>query len=256
MADITSRYQGNVSNEGQANWRGDQVTAVPGNQSIYESSTVPLADLGVRKVVGDRVFRYARAKGAISAGMVCQYGGEVLTVVPTTASGNKADTNVFTITAATAIALNTYAEGYLTCGLGATDGNLGMTYKIKSNALGSSAGSCVLTLYDPLKAIVQNTSTWYVSQCMYLNVDTSTANQTPLGVAPIAVTTGDYFWLQTWGPAPVKGTGAVGEALVSSVSGLGTRITATSTAQMSIGAPMIALAAGTNYGLTFLTIAP
>ena len=68
MADITAYNQGEVADEGLQNWRGDQATLAPGSQSIYKSSTVKLAALGSRKVVGDRVFRYARAGGAIGAG--------------------------------------------------------------------------------------------------------------------------------------------------------------------------------------------
>ncbi|MBU2052500.1 hypothetical protein KKH13_04825 [Patescibacteria group bacterium] len=256
MADITSKLQGNVSNEGKVNWRGDQVTVAQGGQSIYDSSSVALADLGERKVVGDRVFRYAKAKVGLSAGQVAQFNSEHLeSIAFGSAITQGAGIRAFTITAATAITANTYAEGYLVCAQGATDSNLGMTYRIKSHALGSSAGTCALVLYDEIKYSVQLTSTWGVTQNIYAAANPSTANQVPLGVAPITVTTGDYFWLQTWGPAPVLGTCGVGAHLVSSVSGRATVITS-ALAQFSIGSPLVTLAAATNYDLVFLTIAP
>lgn len=256
MADITQVNQGNVSNEGKVNWRGDQSVTPQGGQSIYESSTIKLAELGERKVVGDRVFRYAKAKVGLSAGQVGQFGGEHLESIAVGSSVTQgAGMRVFTITAATAIAANTYAEGYLVCGQGATDSNLGMTYRIKSHAIGSSAGTCTFTLYDEIKYSVQLTSTWGVTQNIYAAVNPSTANQVPLGIAPITVTTGDYFWLQTWGPAPLLGTCAVGSGLVSSVSGKATVITS-ALAQQVIGSPLVTLAAATNYDLVFITIAP
>jgi hypothetical protein len=254
MADITIKNQGNVSGEGMVNWRGDQVTVSQGGQSIFDCSTVQLAELGSRKVVGDRVFRYAKSKLALSAGNIAQYGGEYLASIAVGSSITQAaGLRTFTITAATAITKDTYAEGYLVCEMGATDSNLGMCYRIKGNALGSSAGTCVLTLYDEIKYSVQLTSTWSVSQNLYIACNPSTANQAVLGVAPITVTTGDYFWLQTWGPAPILGTAAVGSGLISSVSAKATLCTATGA---PIGVPIVALAAATNYGLCFLMIAP
>ena len=254
MADITDKLQGNVSNEGKMNWRGDQVTIAQGGQSIYDSSTVQLVELGSRKVVGDRVFRHARAKGAIAAGASCQYGGETLTsIAVASAITQPAGLRSFSITAATAVSANTYADGYLVCEMGATDTNLGMVYGIKSNALGASAGTCNLTLYDEIKYAVKLTSTWRAYQNLYLNVDTASANGAPIGIAPIDVTTGDYFWLQTWGPAPVLGTAAAGDGIVNSVSG---RATVLAASNAGIGSAMVALAAATNHGLVFLTIAP
>ena len=43
MADITVREQGEVSDEGKQNWRGDQSIAPQGGQSIYKTSSIKLA---------------------------------------------------------------------------------------------------------------------------------------------------------------------------------------------------------------------
>ena len=254
MADITSKLQGNVSNEGKQNWRGDQVSAPQGGQSIYDSSSVQLAELGSRKVVGDRVFRYSKAKGDIGASMTVQYGGETLSSIAVGSSVTQpAGLRMFTVTAATAIAKDTYADGYLVCEKGATDGNLGMVYGIKGNDYGSSAGTCKLYLYDEIKSVLKLTSTWSLYQNLYMNVDSGSATGVALGISPIDVTTGDYFWLQTWGPAAVAGTVAQGSGAINSVSGLCTLMAATG---QTIGGAMKLIDAATNWGLLYLTIAP
>ena len=255
MADITSRYQGNVSDEGKMNWRGDQTTLVPGSQSILESSTVKLADLGSRKVVGDRVFRYAKAGDTIGAGFTVESGWETLTglVAIGSTSNAPAGSKTFSVTAATAIVTDTYSGGYLICEAGATDSNLGMVYGIKGNSTGPAAGTCLLSLYEPLKYVQKDTSTWSIFQNPYINVHSAYTTAACLGIAPIAVTTGDYFWLQTWGPAAVRGTAAIGDGLISSVSGKCTVVVA-SDPQMGIAVE--ALSAAANFGMVFLTVLP
>lgn len=253
MGDITSKYQGNVSDEGQQNWRGDQISAPQGGQSVFDSASVQLADLGSRKVVGDRVFRYAKAKTDLTAGMTCEYGGETLVSIALgSAITQPAGMRSFVVTAATAISANTYAEGYLTCVAGATDSNLGMLYKIKSNALGSSAGTCKLTLYDAMKFAVKLTSTYRFAQNPYI-VASASANGAVMGVAPITVTSGEYFWLQTWGPCAVNGSAAAGSGMISKVSGVSTVVLSAS-AQAVYGYPLVANTG--NNDLCWITVAP
>jgi hypothetical protein len=255
MADITSKLQGNVSNEGKQNWRGDQVSAPQGGQSIYDSSSVQLAELGSRKVVGDRVFRYSLAKADIGAAMTVQYAGEcaLKSIAVGSSVTQPAGLRTFTVTAATAISKDTYADGYLVCEAGATDSNLGMVYGIKSNDYGSAAGTCKLYLYDEIKCALKLTSTWALYQNLYMNVASGSATGVALGISPIDVTTGDYFWLQTWGPAAVAGTVAQGSGAINSVSGLCTLMAATG---QTIGGAMKLIDAATNWGLLYLTIAP
>ena len=258
MADIGTqgRYQGEVSDEGMQNWRGDQVAAPQGGQSIYKSSTYPLTDLGSRKVVGDRVFRYAKSKGIAIAGSTMQYGAETLVGLPSGGTANAAGGRTLGFPCATDIAANTYAEGYIICRKGATDSNLGMAYRVKGNSIGSSGAAvatCVLTLYDALKFRCEATSTWSMHQNMYLDVATSTANAMAAGVTPIVLASSEYFWLQTWGPAAVLGTWAAGDGIINSVSGKATVIAA-SGGQIGIGLGVGSAAA--ESGLVYLTIAP
>ena len=260
MADIGTqgRHQGEVSDESKMNWRGDQVSLPQGGQSIYKSSTNRLAALGSRKVVGDRVFRYAKSIGVAIAGSTMQYGAETLNGSSPAGISNVAGGRSFTVTAATNIALNTYAEGYLICRKGATDSNLGMIYIIKSNAVGSSGGSatCVLTLYDALKFRCEATSTWVISQNLYLDVASASADGGAAGVTPIVLASSEHFWLQTWGPASVLGAFAAGDSVINSVSGLATVLVDTASNKAQIGIAIGVGSAAAESGIVFLTIAP
>jgi hypothetical protein len=257
MADITSRYQGNVDDSDQVNWRGDQVAAPQGGQSIYDSSSIKLTELGSRKVVGDRVFRYALASGAIGAGDVAESQPETLLLV-TGGAANPAGGKQFTWYAATAMSKDTYEDGMLICGSG-TAANLGYAYKVKSHPAITATTNGTLTLYDPLKKAVNVTDTWTLQQNMYRNCIECTTGDAhhPVGVAPIAVTSGDYFWLQTWGPAGVKcGAGATG-AVCADVTGqvIAYNSTFAQSANAPVGNATMDITAS-QYGIVYLTIAP
>lgn len=258
MADITDRYQGEIEPSGKVNWRGDQVAVPQGGQSIYKTSTVQLADLGSRKVVGDRVFRYTLAAGAIGAGDVAQYGGEQL--INVTAGGtDPAGGKVFTWYAATAMSANTYAEGYLVSQSG-TATNMGFMYRVKSHPAITATTNGTLTLYDELVLQPNVTDNWSLHMNLYKNVTEMTAGTAPgIGVVPIAVTSADYFWLQTWGPAAVKcaanTAGASCQVAATGQVGLPIEATTAGSERAIIGNALHTLTAS-ERGLVFLTIAP
>jgi hypothetical protein len=259
MADITSKMQGNVSDEGQVNWRGDQVSVVQGGQSIYETSSVKLADLGSRKVVGDRVFRYALSGDTIGAGLIASRpvsdAKHMKTTIATNAvTGLKALTIVLT----TSAAANYFAEGYVHVQSG-TAANQGYMYKIKSHGSIGDTSSGVFSLYDPIKmAIASNGDKVSVYPSGYSGVIRNTDQaDPPVGIAPIAVVSGDYFWLQTWGPSPyVAGSAGVptaGGAIVAGSVGM---------AETTVGATTVIIghsihqATSAEYGHAWLSIAP
>lgn len=225
MADITLREQGNVSDEGQVNWRGDQVSVAQGGQSIYDTSSIQLAQLGSRKVVGDRVFRYALAGGSIAAAELAVTPNidakHMKTLLGTSAV---AGARTVSIVLTTSAAANYFAEGYMHVQSGSAT-KTGYMYKIKSHGSIGDAGSGVFTLYDPVKlAINSATDKISVWPNPYSGIVQCT-DQTGLsvGIAPIAVVSSDYFWLQTWGPCPfVAGSAGVptaGGALVAGSAG-------------------------------------
>lgn len=270
MADITVRNQGNVSDEGKVNWRGDQVSLTPGDQSIYETSTVQLCDLGSRKVVGDRVFRYAQAGGGvtIAAGDLVQVSpaasangclGAVSGYISVTAGTvNQSGGKVFLYYFATSAAADLFAEGYLYSQSG-TAANMGQMYRIKSHASVADTTKTSLFLYDPLTLTSNVTDKWSLAFNKYKSVTRATA-QTSIaaGVCPVSVTTGDYFWLQTWGPVNVKaGVGVTtGMSVAMGVTG---QVEGVTVVTGSVNAP-IAWAMQTltvsERGLVWLTIAP
>src|SRR3990167_8665660 len=167
MADITGFNDGQVSEEGLQNWRGDQTVVPEGGQSVFKSSSVSLARLGSRKVVGDRVFRYAQL------GTLASTPGDILQwnpvpQVPTTAGDtNPAGNKLFTYfkTASTAAA-NFFAEGYLHCVSG-TAANTGLMYRIKSHHACAADTNLALTLYDPLEVAINVTDKYVVSANPY-----------------------------------------------------------------------------------------
>jgi len=157
MADITGYNQGEVNDSGKVNWRGDQVTVTQGNQSHLQSSTVPLAELGSRLVVGDRIFRYARADGAVAAGDLQKAGAAIAgetSVVQTTAGAQIVGAKTWNYYTATALSANDLAEGTL---LVCSGTNPGYQYRIKSHPAIGTTSTGTLTLYDSI-AIAANSA--------------------------------------------------------------------------------------------------
>lgn len=264
MARITAFQSGNVSDEGKQNWRGDQVSVTPGNQSVFDTSSVPLAELGARKVVGDRVFRYAQAGATISeAGAVC--GSVINADTPATVGGlGYSGQKVFTYYASTNKGANFFAEGYLICHT-ATDGNEGLMLRIKSHTAAAATGSANITLnlYDalPLDVVTSAASKWFACANPYKGVVPTTGGvSAPAGVTPIAVSTSDYFWLQTWGPTPVRAaacTSAGNVVVVGATTGAAIGLVQSNTvpAPAVLGCSMQVFTASAK-SLLFLMIAP
>ena len=259
MADITQLHGGNVNDSGKVNWRGDQNSPPQGGQSIYDSSSVPLADLGSRLVAGDRVFRYAKAAGSIGAGD-CAQAGAASVILATAGDTNAAGGKVFTWYSATAVAKNYWAEGYLICQSG-TAANLGHLYRIKSHDAIGTTSDGTLNLYDPLKLAINVTDKYSIFQNKYIGLTENTAGTAiSRGFAPIAVTSADYFWLQTFGPAAIKSSGvsAVGHALAAGATGqvedqiIGTTAGPLQNRLAIAGQVMTA----SQFGLAFIEIAP
>jgi len=202
---------------------------IPVNQGIYEQDTTQRAKLGTRLVVGDRTFYYAK----LSASANCS-GGDVLCAPQVIASHQGAiiqaaaattGANTITITAGTAFTVNQYAEGYISVATGVGKGQM---YRIKSHPVIATAATGSITLYDSLPASVASGPVGF-TPCLFNLVKVGSAElDIPVGVAPIAVTATNYFWLQTWGPAAPRHVGAtvVGGALaLGTLGGLSNFIT-------------------------------
>ena len=254
MARITVRNQGEVEDSGKVNWRGDQVSTPQGGQGVYDTAAIKLADLGARKVVGDRVFRYAKAGGALAAGDLLETKAVTLNSV-TAGLASPAGGKVFAFYAATAITKDFFAEGNIISQSG-TAGNMGHYYRIKdhpANAAGTSDMN--VTLYDRLEKIANVADEWTITQNAYVNVQQQTAVAgVTVGLAPVAVSSGDYCWLQTWGPASVKG-GAIAAGLPICAGATGAVTAPVATTGARIGFTMSIITAS-QRGVAFLQIAP
>ena len=207
---ITVRSQGEMEESGKVNWRGDQVSA-PSAQGIYQASQVQLDQLGARRVVGDRVFRYAKAGGAVTVGELQRSSltpdGEN-NVTQTTAGHHNIGQKTLNLYSSGSVGANAYAEGYVCVVNGTTPGPM---YRIKSHADIAATATGTLTLYDPLVTTHTAADEVSVLRNMYLGVSQCLSTGAgPAGVAPVSATTNDYFWLQTWGPCSVLGSTGTG----------------------------------------------
>ena len=94
-------------------------------------------------------------------------------------------------------------------------------------------------------------------------VQPTTITNAAVGVTPVALTSGYYGWLQTWGPAALLDTGAswvVGDQLASAETGAaGAAILLDSSGapdNQSIGYSMYIVPATPDFGFVNLTISP
>lgn len=270
MADITAVQTGEVGDSmGKVNWHLGPGAVSPGGQSINKSSSVQLADLGQRLVVGDRVFRYAQL-GAIAAvqGDLLQFpASSVKGFCELLATGGNTDGSggkTFTFYCATSHAADFFAEGMLISQSG-TAGNLGAFYRIKTHASVSDTANATLVLYDALQKAVNVTDKWSVYQNPYKLVTQNTAGTVAaVGVLACPATTNDYVWIQTWGPCAIKSQTAVGGVVVgnqlgAAATGAAVGFIATGTGGTPvnpIGEFLYAAPVASERNLAFIRIAP
>lgn len=259
---IVVRNQGEVEDSGLVNWRGDQTVVPQGGQGVYQASTVQLARLGSRKVVGDRVYRYARAGagGTISAGQLCQApdsnAGEI-SVVQTTAGQHNIGQKTLNLYSSGSVGADEYNEGYVFVCEGTTPGPM---YRIKDHGDIAATATGTLTLYDALVTTHTAADQVSVLRNMYNKVvECGATGDVPVGVSPITVTTNDYFWLQTWGPCAIfnsTGTGIVAKGGMAFVGGTGAVQPATAAGTSPMVGIGMALATANEESPIFLMIAP
>lgn len=239
----------------------DPIIPVP--QSIYEpDATTQRAPLGTRLRIADRSYYYAVASASVAGGTLLCSTNPIAShqsgifAVAAASVGAKAITG----TSSAAVTVNLYAEGYFGVASGT---NVGEMYRIKSNAAGSTGFS--ITLYDGLNTAITSGTAFWIMQNQFQNALVgSQAIGTPIGVAPVNVTSGAYFWLQTWGysnPTHVAATPASAVLHLGTTGGVVTTFDATTNG----GIAGVAFQIGKNLNLAatagqanpvFLTILP
>jgi hypothetical protein len=181
-------------------------------QGIYEESETQKHPLGERLEVGDRVFYYAKAGAAITAGNVCEmpaYAGATTTLQNTsdvTVAAPAGATRIYVNAVTTAQAADLFAEGYAAVFDATTTGKCWL-FRIKGNsALATSGTTSYIDVYDAIPEALTTSDQVCLMTNMYLNIVQSPATTQAgacVGVAPISITSGYYFWLQTYGPCQV-----------------------------------------------------
>jgi hypothetical protein len=206
-------------------------------QSIYTESSTQKAPLGQKLEFDDgRVFRYTKSGASIAIGLVCanDYSDGLLAETDNFSidSDVAAGDTSFSLTGGGsefATSANAYAGSYIVFSDG---GGAGEYYRIKGHGAASS-DKITFELFDKLGTAPTATTDIIIVGSPYGN--TLTADGTSIavdgdnwaiGVSPIAVTSGYYFWMQTRGVCSVKadyGTSAaslflMGDQLVVSTS--------------------------------------
>lgn len=173
------------------------------NQGIYEQSNKRNAFLGRElDMLDGRVFKYCKASGNIGAG---DYVQSVIAIVAHTnlvvGAVGVGENAVIVTLGATLLTANQYAEGYLVINAGLSKG---VTYKIKSHPECAALASVRIVLYDDTLLALDATSrvTLVKHTCDGVSIQ-ATQGAVGVGISPIAVTDGNFFW------ALVKGCNGV-----------------------------------------------
>jgi hypothetical protein len=242
----------------------DRGVTMPG-QDIYEQSISQIHRIGERLVIGDRVFRYASAGGALNPGSLlasATLGGALTTaqVDLVVAAATAGDTTLTVTTGTTAQPKDRFKDGYVTVVSDTVAHGAGQSFKIKSHPAQTAAGAIVLTLYDAIPfAITADCRVSMTANLWARVIETpvTTATGTPCGVPLVAVTSGYFFWCQTWGPCSLKVAGTVvcDSVLRRSLTAASADIGGANDLTAQIGLA-IENGSSSDWPLSFLQIAP
>jgi hypothetical protein len=193
---------------------------------IYKTSSTKRHMLGTRLVLPDgRVYRYAKCGGtALTIGRVCGaiahntgLDSDVkVTEARTTAQWDDGDLTIRILTTGSAsdtsfnLTSDMYTDGYIWVNDEAGEGQI---LQIKEHgaetATGSTAGIDITCYEEEVLTIALTTASQVgLLRNIYDGVRIHAAGVgagPAIGVAPIAVSASQYFWMQTWGPCPVRG---------------------------------------------------
>jgi hypothetical protein len=235
------------------------------SQSIYDESITQKHRLGERLQVGDRVFRYAHSGEALIAGQAIEsaaVGGADTTLQNTcavTVAAKIGDVKVYANALTTAQVASLFADGWMAI-WDATAAGISYLYHIRDNsAILTTGTSSYYTLYDPLHIALTTSDQVNVVTNIYKDVVQSHTAHIGmiLGVAPVAITSGYYFWLQTYGPAALHAVAALdlADSITASDDTAGTWA---KSASNTLGNPMgfcIHFGTAGEASIGFLTIA-
>ena len=165
-------------------------------QSVYEQSATQNFPIGTRLQLHDRTFYYAKAGGTTAVAMKAGHNNTAESAYNTAAVEHTAGTKFIEVLDTNSRDAHYFQNGYIWI-MGATIYQL---LKIKDNAVGDAV-SVTLELYDPLPTTVAASTFTCCHRNPYADiVFTNSEFMAMVGVPLIPVTSGNYFWIQTWGP--------------------------------------------------------
>lgn len=214
-------------------------------QGVYQTSASAKEEVGTKRVLKDgREFFYAKAGASgISAGKLQMPAAIAADVTNKAAVAAAVGTQVLTLTIGSATyAADYFKGGYLQINDAAGEGH---QYEIESNTAVAAGTSISVTLSDGIRVALTTASEFTLVHNPYMaTIESATEENTPLGVAPVAVTAAYYYWCQAKGLACVLtiGTPAVGTMLVPGATAGGLKAMDTT---LDIDMPVVARAFGT-----------
>lgn len=184
--------------------------------------------LGTKFVNGDRVYHYAKASGTVNpeVGAYKAKKTNTVAVAPTQSTTVQADGSLpgavgsyyVTVTIDQEIGVLTtgvlskdeLAGGYIVIGNGSAQ-HPQMCLIVSHPALATAGGSLTLELDMPLAvAVTAATTTIELMECPFYNLKADNAGGdyvTYIGVSACVASSGQYFWVQTWGPCWITSDG-------------------------------------------------
>jgi len=174
--------------------------------------------LGTRYVDGDRAFRYGLFKGTMNPDLACKDTQPQAVAYATVAAAalQYATTIVLDVGATdgiagdAVIAVDSLAGGYCVV---FDASSKAFTRQISSNTVTAAASEMTIVVTDPIPvALVADTDhiECMASPYSYLTASTSNAYGAFMGMPQLVYTTGQYGWIQTWGPTWIAPQAAVG----------------------------------------------
>jgi hypothetical protein len=230
------------------------------SQGLLEQSSTKKEVLGRLQFTDDgRAFRYALAGGTLTAGKACIMSVGVpnhIKVAQTAYGFSAGATSVSVLVGATAVTANQYDDGYLQVYDGTAPAK-GQNLLIASHSA-SAAGSEAITvrLKEPaIAAVIATDSISLVKNPWNGVTHAAVLANGWAGIAPINVTSGYYFWIQTGGVANVlmHDTSALGSLMTFSATDSGGLDVAAAWTSLRCGTPIGIAGVANKYNSIYLT---
>ena len=242
-----------------------------GDEKVTSSVRIGNLPLGTRMMLPDgRIYAHASAGTVTAVGQLC-IGADIASsawVSDLNASAAvDSDFINITLTATGATTVDQFKDGYIFVN---DDNGAGHVYKVASNLSAAVSTTCKFTLADndTVQVLLKVASSEVGIKrnefdSVVIRSGGTTVPNIPVGVTPVAITAGYYFWLQRRGVACVLMASTVGVAGApmaadTATAGMQHLIvdanTSLTPSQSELGYCITSVGATTEYGLVYLTM--